>query len=264
MKIHWMDRGSPSVDELKILLSKLDEVGYESVLTVYDSVFSDKWMKSAFSLNLNHKTKYMIALRPYSISPELAAMMVEAFNEYAPDRLIFNIVAGDILNHETSIDDVVDLDISTPEKRTEYPGNWLEKFKKIKIMTKIPEMGLAGISDNTLKNAKKYGDFPIAMLHHYFQYPEKYKDFKRIMVSFAVVIRETQKEADDFIKNLPNEWEANWTIWGNKKEVYDKIYELKKMGVTDILISTHPKDDKIDLIHNFAKIIIDGEKNGSI
>jgi hypothetical protein len=227
-------------------------------------VFSDKWIKSAFSLNLNHKTKYMIALRPYSISPELAAMMVEAFNEYAPNRLIFNIVAGDILKHETSVEDVVDLDISTPEKRTEYAGKWLEKFKKIKIMSKIPELAIAGISDNTLENAKKYGDFPIAMLHHYFQYPEKYKDFKRIMISCAFVVRETQEEADNFVKNLPNKWESNWTIWGNEENVFNKIKSLQDLGITDILISTHNQDNKTELIHNFVKKIIDGQKLDSI
>ena len=118
-----MERGGKtSVDHLKTTSNIVDEFGYESMLLVYHSQLDDPWIKAARALDTNHKFKYMPAIRTYAISPEYCAMMCKSFYEISPNRLMLNIVSGDLHASETSVRDSVfikDL-IDTPEKRLKY------------------------------------------------------------------------------------------------------------------------------------------------
>jgi hypothetical protein len=54
----------------------------------------------ARDIDLTKKIKYMIALRPYNISPQYLTMINQSINQIMPDRLQINFISGYIKPHE--------------------------------------------------------------------------------------------------------------------------------------------------------------------
>ena len=108
MKFHFMLRGLDTTPEsLKNITVKASESGFYSMLMTYHSRQEDFWIKSAKIIDDSIKMKMMIAIRTYAISPEYCAMMCKSFYEISPNRLMLNIVSGDLHASETSVRDSV-------------------------------------------------------------------------------------------------------------------------------------------------------------
>jgi len=246
-------------ENLKNIISYLDNFGYYSMLVVYHSRINDNWIKAARVVSKNQKIKFMIAMRTYAISPEYFSMMYNAFEEIVPNKLIFNIVSGDLHADENSINDVllINDEINTVEKRVAYTKKWMEKLKNINLIENMPEFIMAGASDETLKNASEIADCCLIMYNTFIDNPERLKNNKNIMLSMAMVIRDSKEEADIFFQTL-KENEKTWTLCGTETDILEKIKYLKENGITDILITRHKEDQMPEKIHNFILKINEG------
>lgn len=258
MRFHWMERGGDtSIAHLKTVSSIVDEFGYESILLVYHSKIEDNWIKAARALDVNHKFKYMPAIRTYAISPEYCAMICKAFYSISPDRLMLNIVSGDLHKDETSIDDLiwVNEDLDTPEKRLKYTDDWMKKFIDLSENS-VSEIVMGGHSNETKLMADKYDATHLSMLN---MHKQSYNDSnfiknKKQMLSFSLLINESESEIKDMLsRSLGSD---QWTIYGNKNQVKDQINQLKDLGATDLLISPHPEDSNVSSIHYLIKEMI--------
>jgi alkanesulfonate monooxygenase SsuD/methylene tetrahydromethanopterin reductase-like flavin-dependent oxidoreductase (luciferase family) len=258
-----MERGiDGSISYLKNISDVVNDTGYESILLVYHSKIDDNWIKASRALDLSHKFKYMPAIRTYAISPEYCAMICRAFSTIAPDRLMLNIVSGDIHQEETSIDDLIWIKdkIDTPEKRLKYTDDWLSKFIDLSNGT-VSEIVMAGHSNDTRLMAEKYNATHLSMLNMQKQtyYDSRFLKNSKQMVSLSVIINDSFEEINKLLST--NKGSDQWTVCGNKKQVKEQIYSLKDLGVTDILINSHPDDKNIPLIHSVVKEMIE-EQNG--
>jgi alkanesulfonate monooxygenase SsuD/methylene tetrahydromethanopterin reductase-like flavin-dependent oxidoreductase (luciferase family) len=243
-----------SVDGLKNLSKKLDDVGYYSVLMVYHSTISDHWLKAARILDESHKIKYMPAIRTYAITPEYCAMMCRAFNEIQPGRLMLNIVTGDLHKEETSVNDLIyikDL-MDTPEKRLNYTAEWIKKFKSFKISGGFPEIVMSGHSAITNKLAEEYADYHLSWIG---QNSNFIKD--KNIISLPIVIRDTFEEAKSYVNN--SQFKEDVTVFGTEDQVINKLNEmmLKNPKITDFMLQGDVKDKKNWYrIHEMSKKII--------
>jgi alkanesulfonate monooxygenase SsuD/methylene tetrahydromethanopterin reductase-like flavin-dependent oxidoreductase (luciferase family) len=253
-----MERGSDgSIDHLKSLSNIVDKFGYESILLVYHSKIEDNWIKAARVLDTNHKFKYMPAIRTYAISPEYCAMISKAFYNISPNRLMLNIVSGDLHEEETSVEDIIwfGKDLDTPEKRLKYTDDWILKFNRLAGNT-VSEIVMGGHSNETRLMAEKYDATHLAMLN---MHKQSYQDSnfvknKKQMLSFSIIISDSESDIKNMLsKSLGSE---KWTIYGNKDSVKKQIKELKKWGATDFLISPHPEDSNVLSIHYLIKEMI--------
>jgi hypothetical protein len=73
------------------------------------------------------------------------------------------------------------------------------------------------------------------------------------MVNFAVVIRDSKEEAQQFLNKLSNQNAEYWTIAGTEEDFKEHVLYLSSLGIKDIQISTFSEDDQIDRIHNTIK-----------
>jgi alkanesulfonate monooxygenase SsuD/methylene tetrahydromethanopterin reductase-like flavin-dependent oxidoreductase (luciferase family) len=258
-----MERGGDtSLDGLKTISSIVDEFGYESILLVYHSKIEDNWIKAARVLDTNHKFKYMPAIRTYAISPEYCAMICKAFHSISPNRLMLNIVSGDLHEEETSVEDMIwfGKDLDTPEKRLKYTDDWILKFNSLAGNT-VSEIVMGGHSNETRLMAEKYNATHLAMLNMHkqsYQDPSVIKNTKQ-MLSFSIIINDSELDIKGMLsKSLGSE---RWTIYGNKNSVKEQIKQLKALGATDLIISPHPEDNNVSSIHYLIKEMI-GEQNG--
>lgn len=240
-----------SVDGLRLLSKKLDEIGYYSVLMVYHSTIPDHWIKAAHVLDTNQKIKYMPAIRTYAITPEYCAMMCKAFNEIQPNRLMLNIVTGDLKSDETSLEDLIYINdlMDTPEKRLKYTSEWIKKFKSIKIDSGFPEIVMSGHSKETNDLAKQYADYHLSSNSHQTDFVSK-----RNIISTAIVIRDTDEEAEHYVNSLP--YNKGVTIYGTEESVINKLNKIRidKPSVTDYMLQGHREDiENWDRIHSMSK-----------
>lgn len=263
MKFHWMERGGDtSIGHLKTISGIVDEFGYESILLVYHSKIEDNWIKAARVLDTNHKFKYMPAIRTYAISPEYCAMICKAFYSISPNRLMLNIVSGDLHKEETSVDDLIwtGKDLDTPEKRLKYTDEWISKFNSLSGNA-VSEIVMGGHSNETRLMAEKYNATHLAMLN---MHKQSYEDpnfikNKKQMLSFSIIINDSEADIKEMLsRSLGSD---RWTIYGNKDSVKKQLIDLKKLGATDLLISPHPEDNNVSSIHYLIKEMI-GEQNG--
>jgi alkanesulfonate monooxygenase SsuD/methylene tetrahydromethanopterin reductase-like flavin-dependent oxidoreductase (luciferase family) len=257
-----MERGGDtSIFYLKTVSGIVDEFGYESILLVYHSKIDDNWIKAARALDTNHKFKYMPAIRTYAISPEYCAMICKAFYTIAPDRLMLNIVSGDLHKDETSINDLIwsNNDLDTPEKRLKYTDEWIAKFIQLAGGT-VSEIVMGGHSNETRLMADKYNAIHLAMLN---MHKQTYNDSnfiknKKQMLSFSVLINDSETEVEEMLSK--SRGSDQWTIYGTKDSVKKQINNLKDLGATDLLISPHPEDNNVSSIHYLIQEMIGEQK----
>ena len=244
-----------SLDGLRKNSKILNECNYYSNLLVYHSTNNDYWIKCANVLDLSHRFKYLFAIRTYAISPEYFVMMYRAFNEIQKNRIMFNIVAGDIHDNETSVDDIpLDKEnFDTVEKRVEYTNLWIQKVLSLLNDEDIPEIVMSGMSEKTLTSAALFADYNLCMVNTYLDNPKAFSGNKNKMVCAALVIRQSYEDAEEIVNQIEQKHQKAWTIFGTEKQVIKRIKYLESIGVTDLMIRTHRNDDEFDLIHNLAK-----------
>ena len=224
MKFHWMLKKNINPKELKTLSKVIDFYKYDSMLLTFSSEKSDYWIKAAHAINIEDKIKYMIAVRPYAITAVYCSMMIHAFHEIEPNRILLNIVAG------TYDDEQAVFCIPTSIKdRKEQSGLFAEKIRSIN--ENCPEIFFSGSSKEIVENVSKFGDGQIVTLS---QFNKNRIQSKRTIVRLSAIIDDNAKFIYD---GMPEGQEKNNTIFGNKKEIKNQIKQLESHGVTDILIS---------------------------
>jgi alkanesulfonate monooxygenase SsuD/methylene tetrahydromethanopterin reductase-like flavin-dependent oxidoreductase (luciferase family) len=254
-----MHRDKPlSIQEIKDMSKNLEDLGYKSLLLVVNTNDSDNWIKVANAIDPNQKIKYLIALRPYMISPSMCAMMVRSFNEISPNRLGLNVVSGQILKDEYVVDKHLDLDIDIQEvsNRLKYVSKFLKDFSEIEIESGKPEILVGTGNNNLIKDIKKYTDISLCMYDDFKK--NDFSNFKRKMVSIQIVLRDTKIEADEFMNKFKGTRQEINTIYGTKETLIKKIMDLEHEGITDVLISLIPGDKKstkgIEIVRDILRI----------
>ena len=251
MPVYDMD----DISSVKKLSNIAHESNYHSILFVYHSLSGDYWIRCANAINLNHKFKYFFAIRTYAISPEYFVMMYRSFNEIQKNRIMFNIVSGDIHPSESSIENIIieKQKLDTVEKRVQYTHKWIKKVFSILEQNEVPEIVMSGVSEQTLDIAATYADYSLCMLDNYVYDPKKFERNKNKMVCAALILRDTYEEAEQAADQIEYAHQKFWTIHGTEEQVVEKINNLKKIGVTDLLIRTHRHDVDAYRVHELTK-----------
>lgn len=273
-----MWRGKPlSAIELRELSVKLEEVGYESVLLTFHSDSPDYLIKSAAALIPKNKLKYMIALRPYHMSPQYCAMVTEGFNQIEPGRLVFNWIAGDSHNR---LDEKPQMDVygntdtlDSIIKKTTFLRNFVNQYNSMPVITIKPQMVFSGYSEYTLETTRMFNGTSLSMIDDYIENKDRFFNIQKKMVAVSPIILDTEKDVKtykNFLRTKSPRF-VSMSIIGTKENVMKDLINLKNEGITDVLINTHrweflgqPNElsDKNDiLVNDLIKEIIKGENN---
>lgn len=243
---HWMNRNETNlgIHSMKRMYSHKEKFGYDSILLTSKGINSDNWIKSSHIVDPAKKIKYMIAVRPYQQSAQIVNQMAAAFAEIAPNRLMLNVVSGEMGGKETDTPPEpsyeVDIDISTPLGRLEFLTGWMERLSETYVMGKKPIILLATRHEETILKCAKYADIGLVMIDDFLKNPEIFtSNYKRLMISAQIVIRDTDEQAlKEIEQSVSDHYRIKrWAIHGTKETVKRKILELENMGVTDIILN---------------------------
>jgi hypothetical protein len=112
----------------------LEDYGFTGALFIYNAWAFDYFTLLARDIDLTKKIKYMVALRPYNISPQYLTMINQSINHFImPNRLQINFIAGHIKPHEKEQGDTtmttVIHDLSSNVDRSNYLIAYLKELK---------------------------------------------------------------------------------------------------------------------------------------
>jgi hypothetical protein len=245
IKFHYFLRsGNLSSVELKKLSAELEEVGYKSILLPFNTSNPDYLIRSAAALIPGNKLKYMIAFRPYHVSPQYCAMLTEGFNKIDPERIILNWVPGytytraysdsqmDVYGNTEVIEDAV--------KRKAFLRKFVMQYNSTPIITIPPEMVFSGFSEYTLETAKIFNGTSVSVIGDYRKNKDRFDGIEKRMVSVSVAILDNQDNVEEYKNFLftKNPSFLELSIIGTKEEVRKSLIELENEKITDVLITT--------------------------
>jgi len=244
------------------LLTQMEEIGFTGNLFPYNPLRSDFFTKIARDLDIHKKIKYMVAIRPYVLSPEYLVKIHKSIIEISKEnRLQINLVSGNKDFTEQKMSKT--LGQITNKSNTKEKSNHFIEY--IDLLSQIPQEEkpdyYVSVTNNfTFETASKYNNKIIIQYHQYinnqYNISDKQISDKQVMMYFKPIIRKTQEELDNLngyegVIEIPSEY---------VKFTYDQlttiIDKLRSKGITQIMFSAwfsiwNKKD--IKEILNFVK-----------
>lgn len=245
INFHWMAKGSYSKEELIALMDNIDSYSYKSILLPFQ-IFKNEPIVSASFLANNYKNiKFMLAVRPYTISALHLSMMVKTFYDLYGDRLILNFVAG-------TFDEEYKLFTGLPsniQNRKEALHNYIEDFINYCDGNKYAEIAVSGSSHQSIETSNKLADYCINLFSDFDKINNSNKP-NILRISFAI-----DKNKDECI--FANDKETDNSFCGNEKDIHNFLNNCKDKGITDMLVSTLFSEvasvDKLHkVLHNYG------------
>jgi hypothetical protein len=266
--------------------SNLNSSHFSGVMFTHDIPEGDMFVKAAVDIKQGEQIKYLVAIRPYTISPQYLSMINRSMDKIDKGRLQINLISGYIKDHESGVGGIVgDVnDDSSSVDRSNYmieflkqlnemdqdkesPGYWRDPNHKNKL-----DVYVSTTNEYVFKAAKKYGHKIILPYHIYvrggwsdvLKNPNKLipleLDGVEIMLAITPIIRKTEEELD-LLTNY-----AIRPVWQKgeiPKVVLDAAYftheqfddfvkTLEKRGINHLLINAVPWQE-VDVIVPFIK-----------
>ena len=263
--------------------SSLEKNNFAGVMYTYDSTQGDMFVRTAKDINPNEKIKYLIAIRPYTISPQYLQAISDSVNEINKDRLQINFISGYIKDHELNINGIVGEinDSSHSVERSKYLLNYIETLNTMSINKNPLDFYISTTNNYVFQSVKKYKNKMIMPYHIYKRgwWSDEYGDNSsmvgfdlknnEVMIAMTPIIRKTKEELG-LLKH-----HALRPIWkkGETTKIVDDVeyftYEtfsefvdmLEEDGIHSLLINAVPREEK-NIIIPFIKNYVESTRKG--
>ena len=103
-------RRPASLDYLAQVARAAEHVGFDAVLTPTGTWCEDAWVTTAALLPETTRLRFLVAFRPGSVSPTLAAQQAVTFQRLSGGRLLLNVVTGGSSEEQRRFGDFLDKD----------------------------------------------------------------------------------------------------------------------------------------------------------
>lgn len=251
-------------------MTKLEDCGFTGALFIFNAWSFEYFTKIARDIDTSKKIKYMVALRPYHISPQYLNMIQQSINSIMPERVQVNFISGHIKPHEvllgrTTMPHLVH-DLSSNIERSQYMIDYLGelqyKLKDGTIHRAHQIDAFVTTSNQFVYDAAVKYHYP--MIIGYTDYLKKkwyhgndwgsrvnLKD-KGIMISISPVIVETQEE----LEALPEKKSGRDIEYFTFEGFQTFITELLSQGIKHIMLSPNAdiNGDDSNIIETVKKL----------
>ena len=262
MKISWMQRfnWTNNYDGLMDMAKTLDDAGVYSVLLPYGATSPDYFAWIPDLVRNTKSLKFMMALRPYTFTPEYASRVFRTAYEVHGGRVTLNVVAGALSPEEQEYTLKYYIgnpeDIDTIDKRIAYADKWTQTFIRIfdeEFGPIKPEMYTIANSPITLDFANKYFDCAIHLGHRTeYNKDNARPDLRRVLVIDPLILNDDgscdveylwQPTSLERANNNKLTREQHHPINGTYDEVKEQLINMaKEFGIGEFLVHTDQKD----------------------
>jgi alkanesulfonate monooxygenase len=103
-------RRDPTLDHLALVARAAEQLGFEAVLTPTGTWCEESWISTAALIRETTRLKFLVAFRPGTITPTLAAQMAATFQRHSDGRALLNVVTGGDAGEQQRFGDWLDHD----------------------------------------------------------------------------------------------------------------------------------------------------------
>lgn len=227
MKLFWFQRWNNF--NFKDLSNEVENAGFDGILFPYCSHDDDYFISIAKNIEQNKNIKYMVAIRPYTISPQYINKIVKSINKISNNRVLINFVSGWIDTNEKSLGGIHgDInDLSSNIDRSNYLADYIDvlnnmKSNKINFYVSVTN---SAVFEKT-KNNK--------VIIPYIWYKQGKFDLSGVtaMISICPIIRKTKEDIDK-IKGSPVSQES---VYFTEDEFMAFLKDINKKNISGLLI----------------------------
>jgi len=273
--------------------SILNKHNFSGVMFTHDIPEGDMFVKTAKDIKQGEIIKYLVAIRPYTISPQYLSMINRSMDRIDKNRLQINLISGYIKNHEEGVGGIVGdvTDNSSPLDRSNYmieflrvlnemdqdkdsPGYWRDPNHKNKL-----DVFVSTTNNYVFEAAKKYGHKIILPYHIYAR--GSWSDFLKgpsvstplkldnveVMIAITPIIRKTEEELDLLTNYVVRPvWKKGEipqpvldTAYFTYEQFDDLVRTLESRGINHMLINAVPSEE-VDVIVPFIKQYVESRR----
>jgi hypothetical protein len=164
VNFYWFGRHLDK--DLKYVSDILEDAGFYAWLIPYSAGLADPFIRIARSMSTEQKLKYLVAVRPYTISAQYLIAISKSLDLIQEDRVRINFVPGIVPESEKSIGGIFSEinDSSSYEDRKRHFCDYIRKFSELDI--KKPYVYVSGFSDELCPDLEDFGDANILSYGH--------------------------------------------------------------------------------------------------
>ena len=247
MRFYWF--GRLQVAKIRDYVTNLDEAGFYGLLLPYAVGYGDSFVRAAYSLNPDQKIKYLIAIRPHTLSPQYLAMLCRSMDKLDPGRVQINFVAGQIHENEKWFGGILgDITDDTPAlERKKYLIDYVKNFTSLDFET--PVVCVSGMTEEIFSLVEECADYNIIAYDAYRRQGGFRKISKPRIISMCPFIRDTQEEIDSLdLTDTPQD-----IVYTTEENLIALIKSLKEDGIEDVMFFSHGEEEEMDRIVEFVK-----------
>ena len=251
-------------------ITKLHLHGFDGVMFTYDAGQGDLFTLIARDMKSYQKIKYLVAIRPYTISPQYLCMIKESLNAISPNRIQINLISGKIKEQEKKYGGILgDVnDLSSHVDRSNYLIEYVEELNQMGGNSgwfDHPKLDyyVSTTNQHTLDLAYKYSHKIIMSYRDYknkawslfdsrkSQMLDKNQmpmlgqaiDLKniKVMLSISPIIRNTKEELD-LVDKTKQSYDTEYFTY---KEFNYFIKNLKNSNIDQLLLGANSDEEKI-------------------
>lgn len=259
-------------------MTYLDDLGFKGVLFTYVPHQGDVFTWMVDNIDKSKKIKYLIAIRPHTISPQYLSMIAHSMDKIAPGRLQVNLIAGHIKPDEVDFGGILGEvnDKSSVKDRVNY---MIEYLDVLNLMDTKLDFYVSCTNPYAFNAAASHNN---KIILPYRDYKKGYFDFrkddgqivpgqkldikdKNIMLAVSPIIRNTQEEIDSqFPKNISLRNYYGTEYLDRKRFTADTEYftyedfgvfikKLESEGIKEVLFNSYSEEERSKLIYFTAK-----------
>ncbi len=263
--------------------TNLNNNKFDGVMFTHDIPQGDIFVQTAIDLKINERIKYLIAIRPYTISPQYLAMINDSINKVQKDRVQLNIISGYTKDHEDSIRGIVGPvnDQSDKVEKRKYLVDFvdsLNEMNKNKNLKSPLDFFVTTTNPRVLDAVNRHNN-KIILPYSLYKNNVWFKKFNRtldvksqeIMLAITPIIRETEEELatlkDYALRPVWQEGEVSRVV--NDAEYFTHegfhkfVKKLKEDKIQYLLINAVPQAEN-DVIIPFIKKYVESKEFAEI
>jgi hypothetical protein len=274
--------------------SNLNKHHFSGVMFTHDIPEGDMFVKAAVDINPNERIKYLVAIRPYTISPQYLSMINRSISKIDKDRLQINLISGYIKEHENGVGGIVGdvTDQSSSIARSKYMIDFIETLNAMDQDKDSPgyyrdpnyqnklDVYVSTTNSYVFETVKKYNHKIILPYHIYARgfwsdvlkgtstmIPLDLEDTE-VMIALTPIIRETEEELDLLTNYAVRPAWKNGEIprvvldaaYFTYEQFDDFVKTLESRGINHLLINSVPSQE-VDVILPFIKKYVESRQN---
>lgn len=200
----------------------LKSAGFTGTMYPFGIYQNDYFTRISRNIDRDDSFNYIVAIRPYVISPQYLHMICSSLNQISPNRVFINFVSGWVYDQEKKFGGVMsDInDMSTNIERSNYMIDYAKEFKKISNN----KFYISTTNEHIFKESS-INDFSMIIPYSYYKTKKFNITNQKYIISLAPIIYDEHKKIPD------NQDSAYFT----KSDFLFFLNECKDNGVEGIL-----------------------------